>query len=295
MNKLIIGSHVSLSGPEYLVGSVNEALGYDANTFMIYTGAPQNTIRKDTSTFKIEQAHKLMQENNIDINNVIVHAPYIINLCSENIETRKLAREFLIKELDRVHEMGFTKLVLHPGCKLKQDLNVAIEQIADGINNAFIHSNNNVSILLETMAGKGSEVGHQTSDIVSIINLVENKQRIGVCLDTCHISDSGIDLDDFEQYINDFDQTIGIDRIKCIHVNDSMNIVNARKDRHQNLGYGKIGFDKLLKVIYHPKLISVPKILETPYVEENGVFKAPYKKEIDMIRNKHFDDWKKFN
>lgn len=290
MNKLIIGSHVSLSAPEYLVGSVKETLSYGANTFMIYTGAPQNTIRKDTNTFKIDQAHKLMQDNNIDINNVIVHAPYIINLCSENLETRKLARDFLIKELNRVHEMGFNKLVLHPGCKLKQDLNVAIKQIADGINNAFVNANNNVSILLETMAGKGSEVGHQTSDIASIIDLIEDKNRIGICLDTCHISDSGIDLDNFEQYLNEFDQAIGIGKIKCIHVNDSMNIVNARKDRHQNLGYGEIGFDKILKVIYHPKLMHVPKILETPYVEELGVFKAPYKKEIDMIRNKHFDD-----
>ncbi len=298
MNKynLIIGSHVSLSSPDFLLGAVKEAISYESNTFMIYTGAPQNTIRKDIKTFKIKEAFDLMEKQNIKPSNVIVHAPYIINLASSKPETRQLAKEFLVKELERVDGLGFNKIVLHPGSRLEQTYEEGINLIAEGINFAFANIKNQTKILLETMAGKGTELGNKIDDIKNIFDKVEEKQRLGVCLDTCHISDAGYNLDHFDEYLKVFDEKIGIDKIECIHINDSMNECGARKDRHQNIGYGKIGFENLLKVIYHPKLDSIPKILETPYVEYLNTYIPPYKQEIEMIRNQKFFDWiKKLN
>lgn len=298
MNKynLIIGSHVSLSSPDFLLGAVKEAISYESNTFMIYTGAPQNTIRKDIKTFKIKEAFDLMEKQNIKPSNVIVHAPYIINLASSKPETRQLAKEFLVKELERVDGLGFNKIVLHPGSRLEQTYEEGINLIAEGINFAFANIKNQTKILLETMAGKGTELGNKIDDIKNIFDKVEEKQRLGVCLDTCHISDAGYNLDHFDEYLKVFDEKIGIDKIECIHINDSMNECGARKDRHQNIGYGKIGFENLLKVIYHPKLDSIPKILETPYVKYLNTYIPPYKQEIEMIRNQKFFDWiKKLN
>ncbi len=294
MNKIILGSHVALTSPDYLLGSVKEAISYGANTFMFYTGAPQNTIRKDTQLFKKEEAFLLMKKNNIDPENVIVHVPYIINLCSAKSDTRSFAIDFLTKEILRVHDLGFKYLVLHPGSRLDQELEVGLRQVIDGLNQAFENTKHtNVVILLETMAGKGSEVGTNIYEIKTILSGVKNNERIGVCLDTCHLSDSGIDINNFNQYLDDFEKDIGLDKIKCIHINDSMNPIGARKDRHQNIGYGHIGFEALLSVIYHEKLLNIPKILETPYVELNGKYQAPYKIEIEMIKAKAFNDWKK--
>ncbi|MGL4947800.1 MAG: deoxyribonuclease IV [Mycoplasma sp.] len=292
MNKLILGSHVSMSSPGYLLSAIEESLEYGANTFMIYTGPPQNTIRKDTSFFKIKEAFELMKESGIDYNDVIVHAPYIINLCSAKPDTRSLAKEFLAKELIRVGEMGLTKIVLHPGSRLEQPLHMGINLVIDGINIALRNANNNVMILLETMAGKGTEVGINIDELRMIIDGVEQKEKIGVCLDTCHLWDSGIELDNFDEYLNQFDASIGLDKIKCIHINDSMNVISAHKDRHQNIGYGEIGFDKLINIIYNEKLMHVPKILETPYYEKDGKSLPPYKIEIEMIKNKEFKPWK---
>lgn len=292
MSKLIIGSHVSLSSPNYLLGAVQDSINYGANTFMVYTGAPQNTVRRDIADFKVRAAHELMQANDIRIDNIIVHAPYIINLCSAKLSTRDLAVDFLTKELDRVNQMGFTKLVLHPGSRIDQELSVGIKQIVDGLNYVFDHSHNEVMVLLETMAGKGSEVGSNMQELQQIIAGVKNQDRVGVCLDTCHLSDAGIDITDFNQYLDQFDKVIGIDKIKCVHVNDSMNVKGSHKDRHNNLGYGHIGFDTLINIIYNPRLENVPKILETPYVEKGGDFVPPYKQEIEMIKNKKFTDWR---
>lgn len=292
--ELIIGSHVTLGAPNYLLGAVDEAISYGANTFMIYTGAPQNTNRKDVHLFKIEQAHALMKGNNIDSNNIIVHVPYIINLCSSKADTRKFGIDFLIEEIKRTEALGFNKLVLHPGSRLDQSIEQGLDEIIFGINTAIEKTkNSNVIIVLETMAGKGSELGTNISQLAKIIQNINNQTRIGVCLDTCHLSDSGININDFDQYLDEFATKIGLEYIKCIHINDSMNPIGSHKDRHQNIGYGYIGFDELIKVIYHPRLMHVPKILETPYIEINKKYYAPYKYEIEMIKNKHFIDWKK--
>lgn len=278
---------MSMSSPKYLLGAVEDTIINDGNTFMIYTGAPQNTIRQNTNLFKIEEAFKKMLDHNIDPNNIIVHAPYIINLCSNKEDTRKLGVDFLTLELKRVADMGFNKLVLHPGCKMEFSTEEAIEFIVNGIKMALKNANNNVCILLETMAGKGSEIGSNLNEIQEIITKVDNN-KIGVCLDTCHLSDSGIDLTNFEHYLDEFDDKIGITKIKCIHINDSKNEIGSHKDRHENLGQGKIGLENLLRVIYSPRLSNIPKILETPWIKEENKVISPYKKEIEIIKTNKF-------
>jgi len=283
---LKIGSHVGMSSPDYLVGAVKEALSYDANTFMFYTGAPQNTRRTEIEKLKIEEAKALMIENNIDINDVVVHAPYIINLGNTiKPETYELAVEFLIKELDRVKAIGCNKLVLHPGAHVKAGVDVGLDSIVTGLNEVLKH-NHQIDICLETMAGKGTELGRNFEEIKYIIDHVEDNTYVKVCLDTCHINDAGYDLNNFDEVLESFEQIIGLDRLAVIHVNDSLNERGAMKDRHANIGYGTIGFDALNHVVNHPKLKDVVKILETPWYQD----KPFYKKEIDMLRAQSFEE-----
>jgi len=284
---LKIGSHVSMKGKEMYEGSVNEALGYNANSFMIYTGAPQNTIRKKVEDLQIEEAINLMKENNLSFDNVVVHAPYIINLANPSEEKRAFAVEFLSKEVLRTDAMQVTQIVLHPGSAVGLDRPQAIKWIAEGINEVIENTKeSNVRIALETMAGKGNEVGRSFEELAEIISLVNNKDRVSVCFDTCHVHDSGYDVkNNLEAVLKEFDETVGLNKISVVHVNDSKNEQGARKDRHENIGFGHIGFDALIDVIYHDKFKDIPKILETPYVE--GM--PPYKHEIIMIRNKTFN------
>ena len=282
---MIIGSHVSFKKDTQLVGSVKEALSYGSTTFMFYTGAPQNANRLPIDDNLTKEAKKLMIENNIDINNVVVHAPYIINLASSN----DFAVTFLKQELKRVEQLGMNKLVLHPGSSVKLSKEEGIKNIIDNLNKV---GKSNVLILLETMAGKGTELGKTFEEIKEIIDGVNYK--LGVCLDTCHINDAGYDLNNFDKVLDLFDQKIGLDYLKCIHINDSKNVINAHKDRHENIGYGTIGFDNLIKIIYNEKLKNIPKILETPYVSVDDNSKErmypPYKFEIEMILNKKFNN-----
>jgi len=285
---LIIGSHVSYKKDEGLVGSVKETLSYGANTFMFYTGAPQNTMRSPIDMDKVNEAKKLMKENNIDINNVVVHAPYIINLANGE----DFAVSFLKQEVKRCETIGVKLLVLHPGSSVKLTKEEGINNIISGLNKVLT-SDTDVTILLETMAGKGSEVGSSFNELKEIIDGVKYNDKLGVCLDTCHINDSGYDISEFDKVLNEFDEVIGLNKLRCIHVNDSMNEKGTKKDRHNNIGFGTLGYDNILKVIYHEKLKDVPKILETPYVSRSDEVKErlypPYKFEIEMIRNKEFD------
>ena len=281
---MIIGSHVSF-GKDQLLGSAKMAASYGANTFMFYTGAPQNTIRADINADLIDKAKKFMQGNNIDINNVICHAPYIINLANkEKVESWNFSITFLKNEISRITKMGINYIVVHPGNALKLDKMTALANISEAIN-YIIDENTLPMILLETMAGKGSECGINLYELKEIYNNINLKDKVGFCLDTCHLNDSGVDIAKFDDYLIEFDNEIGIDKIKCIHINDSKNIIGAHKDRHANIGYGTIGFDNLINVIYNPKLKDVPKILETPYINDY----PPYKFEIDMIVNKKFN------
>lgn len=281
---MIIGSHVNF-GSEQLLGSAKQAVSFGANTFMFYTGAPQNTIRKDIKDDLTDEAVKYMKENNIDINNVICHAPYIINLANkEKEDSWNFSISFLKNEISRITKMGINYIVVHPGNALKIDRMEALNNIAEAINN-IITTETMPMILLETMAGKGTECGINIYEINEILNKVNLKEKVGVCLDTCHLNDSGIDISKFDEYLNEFDEKIGIEKIKCVHVNDSKNEIGTHKDRHANLGYGTIGFENLINVIYNTRLKNVPKILETPWIGEY----PPYKIEIDMIKNKKFN------
>lgn len=283
---------MSFNKNDQLIGSVKQALDYGANTFMFYTGAPQNTNRVKIDDALTYEAKQLMIKNNINIDNVIIHAPYIINLANDN-SNYDFSIAFLKEEISRAALLGINKIVLHPGSHVGLGIDLGISNIIYALNKV-LDNTYDVIICLETMAGKGSECGFCFEDIKKIIEGVSNKNKIGVCLDTCHINDAGYDLTNFEKVLNEFDQVIGLNYLKCIHINDSKNKIGSHKDRHENIGLGTIGFDNLIKIIYHKKLENIPKILETPFVSNDDSSKdrlyAPYKFEIDMIKKKTFNN-----
>ena len=240
-----LGCHVSMSAPDYVLGAVKEAVSYGANAFMLYTGAPQNTRRKAMSELKIEEAHTLMKEHGIEESSMIVHAPYIINLANcVREETFTLGVEFLQKEIARVQALRATVLVLHPGSHVKAGEEEGLKKIVEGLDQAMTDVQD-VQIAIETMAGKGSEIGYSFAHIRYLMDHAAYGDRLRVCLDTCHIHDAWYDLSDFDQILDEFDKVIGLDRLVCMHINDSKNVQGARKDRHANIGFGEIGFDKL--------------------------------------------------
>lgn len=292
---LKIGSHVSMNGKSMLVGAVEEALSYEANSFMIYTGAPQNTIRRSISSMKIEEAKQLMDEAGIPLDNVIVHAPYIMNLANGDPEKRQFAVDFLTTEIERTAAIGAKQIVLHPGAHVKQGAQVGIAYIIEGLNKVLENTKDlDVKIALETMAGKGTEVGRTFEELKAIINGVVHDERLSVCFDTCHTHDAGYDTkNDFDAVIAEFDRVIGKERISVFHINDSKNVQGAGKDRHENIGFGYLGFDALNYIVNHPDFMDIPKILETPYVTPTEDSKdktlPPYKFEIEMFRNQVFN------
>ncbi|KAB8122013.1 MAG: endonuclease IV [Candidatus Phytoplasma cynodontis] len=282
-----IGSHVSFKQPLLYLGSLREALYFDSNTFMIYTGAPQNTIRVNLNETNIKQTIKEIKKNNIDINDLIGHAPYIVNLANPILKKRQFSIDFLTQEILRFSKMEITTMVLHPGNAINQNRIESIKWISEGINQIIKNTPLiKTKIALETMSGKGNEIGYCFEEIKDIINLIENKKRISVCFDTCHVFDSGYDIkNNFELVMNEFNSIIGFEYLNVFHINDSKNYLGSKKDRHENIGFGKIGFDALIKIIFEPKFIKLPKILETPFI--NGY--PPYKEEIDMIKKKKFN------
>jgi len=286
---LKIGSHVSMSGKKMLLGASEEAASYGANTFMIYTGAPQNTRRKKIEELNIEAGLLHMKEHGMT--DIVVHAPYIINLGNTTKpETFELGVDFLTSEIQRTHALGAKQIVLHPGAHVGAGADAGIQQIIKGLNEVLT-ADQEVQIALETMAGKGTECGRSFEEIAQIIDGVTHNEKLSVCFDTCHVHDAGYDIvQDFDGVLNEFDKTVGIQRIKVLHINDSKNVLGARKDRHENIGFGEIGFGALNYIVHHPAFTEVPKILETPYVgEDKKNKKAPYQLEIDMVRAQSFD------
>lgn len=279
---LKIGSHVSFKKDTQLLGSLDEALSYGSTTFMLYTGAPQNTNRVILDKSITNQAIEKMKDNGIDINDVIVHAPYIINLANSDESKYQFSISFLKQECKRCEELGITKLVLHPGSHVGLGEEQGLSNIINALNE--ILPTTKTVILLETMAGKGTELGKNLEQIKTIINGVKYS-NIGICLDTCHLSDSGYDMTNFDSFLNKMDDMDLLSKVGCIHINDSKNPMGSHKDRHENIGFGYLGFNTLINIIYNDRLKNIPKILETPYVGEV----APYKYEIDMIRDKKFD------
>ena len=278
---LYIGSHVGFNKNEQLLGSLNEAISYGSNTFMFYTGAPQNTMRYEIDDKLTEKAYEKMKENGILLDKIIVHAPYIINLANPDLSKHDFAINFLKQEVIRCEKLGIKNMVLHPGSHVGSGIDSGINLIIDGLNKV-LEIDNSVCILLETMAGKGSEVGSNFDEIKRIIDGVNKKELIGVCMDTCHMHDSGYDVSDSNKLLDEFDDIVGLEYVKCIHINDSKNIRGTRKDRHENLGKGYLGLDNIMNFIYNKRLDNIPKILETPYINDQ----APYKEEIELIRKR---------
>ncbi|MEX3621833.1 deoxyribonuclease IV [Viridibacillus arvi] len=285
---MLIGSHVSMSGKKMLLASSEEAASYGASTFMIYTGAPQNTRRKPIEELNIDEGLLHMKEHGLS--NIVVHAPYIINIANTTKpEVFALGVDFLQKEIERTAAIGAKQIVLHPGAHVGAGTEVGIARIIEGLNEV-LSQDYPVQIALETMAGKGSECGRTFEELAQIFDGVKNNERLSVCFDTCHTHDAGYDIiNDFDGVLENFDKTIGIDRIKVLHINDSKNVCGAAKDRHENIGFGHIGFDALNRIVHHEAFQDVPKILETPFVGADAKNKkAPYKYEIEMFRNQTF-------
>lgn len=282
----ILGSHVGMSGKDMMLGSVKEALSYDADTFMLYTGAPQNTRRKDISELCIAPAWECMHAHGIE--SFVVHAPYIINLANTiNPSTYEIAVEFLSLEIERTIAMGSRILILHPGSHVGAGQKAGIDRIAQGLNEVLTRDQN-CYIALETMAGKGSEIGRSFEELAAVFDKVRLNDKLRICMDTCHLHDAGYDIvHDFDGVISSLDRLIGKDKIALFHINDSKNERGAGKDRHANIGDGFIGTEALRRIVHHPDFLHLPKILETPYIPsltDPDKKIAPYKEEIALLR-----------
>jgi len=277
--KLIIGRHVPVKSPHSLSGAVKEAVSYDANALMIYLGAPQNSRRRPLAELKIDEFKMTLNEKVIDINNVVVHGPYVVNLANTSREEIfHWSVEFLKKEVARMEEIGLKTLVLHPGSAVNTPTEEALTQVVKGIN-LVLEKSSAVRIALETMCGRGSEVGINFEQLKYIIDRVERKERVGVCWDTCHLYTAGYDIkNNLEAVIKEFEEKIGLKKLWVIHVNDSLNELGAKIDRHENIGYGKIGFEALKRIVYHPKFDGKIKLLETPRKREE------FQEEIRLLK-----------
>lgn len=286
MEEIKIGSHVGMAGKEMFLASVKEAESYGANVLMLYTGAPQNTRRKEIKDLNIEAGWAYAKQ--AGIREIVVHAPYIINLANTvKPETFELAVQFLEKEIRRTAAMRSHILVLHPGPALDAGAEAGIAQTVRGLNMVLDENEDEVFIALETMAGKGSEIGRTFEEIKAIYDGVNKKERLRVCFDTCHVNDAGYDLvHDYDGVFKHFDQVIGLDQIAVFHINDSLNPLGAHKDRHANIGQGTIGFETLHRLVHDPRFMEIPKILETPWLCAEGETKKtipPYKEEIQQL------------
>lgn len=286
MSKIKLGCHVGMSGKEMFLASAKEAASYGANVFMLYTGAPQNTRRKDISELNIEAGWEYARQHGIE--EIVVHAPYIINLANTvKPETYELAVEFLEKEIIRTAAMRSRIMVLHPGSHVNAGVEAGIAQVIKGLNTVLNQNDDDVYIALETMAGKGSEVGRTFEELKAIYDGVDKKDRLRVCFDTCHVNDAGYDIvNHYDEVFEEFDKVIGLDQIAVFHINDSMNPLGAHKDRHANIDKGSIGYETLHRLVHDERFIDVPKILETPWLAEEGSdkkTKPPYKEEIEWL------------
>lgn len=279
-----IGSHVSFSD-KGLLNAASEAVTYGAGSFMIYTGAPQNTRRKPIEEQYITEGKEIMAKHGID--EIVVHAPYIINLGSYKSNTFQLAVDFLQEEIRRTDYIGVKNIVLHPGAYTDKDAEYGIARIAEGLNEVLKGTKEtNVNIALETMAGKGSEIGRSFEELAAIIDKVEDNERLTVCMDTCHIHDAGYDIvHDLDGVLEQFDRLVGLNRLAVLHLNDSKNLRGSGKDRHAPVGSGLIGFNAIKNMVHHESLKHLPMILETPWIGKNKSQQRPmYEAEIALLR-----------
>ena len=290
---MLIGSHVSNSGDLMLYNALQEALSYKANCFMVYLGPPQSTMRKPFNLLHSDMMQKGLKEAGIRPSDVIIHAPYIVNLAQPDEEKRMFGVDFIANELKMTGLVGARYMVLHPGAHMKEGIEAGLERIAKSLKEILSRTSGDDTIIaIETMAGKGSECCYEFSQIKKLIDLVGSplNERLGVCFDTCHVHDAGYDIiNDYDGVMKEFDEVVGLDKIKVFHINDSKNERESHKDRHENIGFGCIGFDALMRFINDERFSDIPKILETPYVKDGEENYSPYKYEIEMIRNQTFD------
>ncbi|NDV46832.1 deoxyribonuclease IV [Paludibacter sp. 221] len=271
---LNVGCHLSLSGGYEAMGK--DALKINANTFQFFTRNPRGGAAKEIDPADAEALKVLMEKNNFAP--LLAHASYTLNLCSSNPQTRNFGRETMIDDLNRLKQLPCKLYNFHPGSHTGQGIETGIKQITEALNK-IITEDLDICILLETMSGKGSEVGGKFEEIREIIDGVELNDKLGVCLDTCHIYDGGYDIvNDLDGVLTQFDKIIGLDRLKAIHLNDSMNPMGSHKDRHAKIGEGNIGLDTFGRIINHPKLKHLPFLLETPNEPEG------YGEEIKLLR-----------
>lgn len=272
---LNIGCHLSASKGFENMGKV--ALSIGANTFQFFTRNPRGGKAKEIDEKDVEAFLSLAEENNFA--KLVAHAPYTVNPCSKDTKTREFARMIMEDDLKRMEYIPGNYYNFHPGSHVGQGIDTGIEIIAELLNDIITPEQSTI-VLLETMSGKGSEVGSRFEELKTLIDRVELKDKIGVCMDTCHINDAGYDIvNNLDGVLSDFDQIIGLDKLYAMHINDSLNPLSAHKDRHAKIGEGHIGHEGICKVINHPKLCHLPFILETPN-ELDG-----YEKEIAMLRS----------
>lgn len=272
---LNIGCHLSASKGYLNMGK--EALSINANTFQFFSRNPRGSKAKDLDLKDIEEYKKLAKENNFAT--ILAHAPYILNPCSSNEQNRILAFELMQDDLKRLEYIPNQMYNFHPGSHTGQGVEVGINQISEMLNK-LLTEEQTTTVLLETMAGKGSEVGSKFEELKAIIDKVDLKEKMGVCLDTCHVNDAGYDVvNNLDGVLEEFDKVIGIKYLKAIHLNDSKNPLASHKDRHECIGEGNIGIEAFERIINHPQLKHLPFYLETPNELEG------YKKEIEILRN----------
>lgn len=274
---LTIGCHLSASAGYEAMGK--EAVSIGANTFQFFTRNPRGGKAKDINPADVEKFLSFSKENGIE--KILAHAPYTLNACSADEGIRRFAKETMADDLRRMEYTPGNCYNFHPGSHVGQGPEAGITMIADMLNE-ILTRDITTTVLLETMAGKGSEVGKDFEEIREIIDRVSLDDKLGVCLDTCHVWDGGYDIvNDLDGVIAKFDDVIGLDRLKAIHLNDSMNVRGAHKDRHQKIGQGEIGLEALVRVINHPALKNLPFYLETP----NEI--PGYAEEIQLLREKY--------
>lgn len=272
---LNIGCHLSISNGFEAIGK--QALAIDANTFQFFTRNPRGGSARKIVQSDVDALKSIMKENNFA--KILAHAPYTMNLCSAKAETREFALNTLTDDLRRMEYLPNNLYNFHPGSHTGQGVEIGIQQITDALNTAM-YEEMTTTVLLETMAGKGSEIGSRFEELKMIIDGVKLNDKIGVCLDTCHVFDAGYDIvDNLESVLEDFDRIIGLDRLKAIHLNDSMNYLGCHKDRHQKIGQGALGIEAFRKIINHRNLCDLPFYLETPneiegYAEEIRLLKT---------------------
>lgn len=271
---MYIGCHLSAAKGYAAMGK--QALNLGANTFAFFTRNPRGGKAKEIDPSDVGELLLLMEENKFG--KLVAHAPYTMNLCAAKENIRQFSKEMLMDDLERMEYLPGNYYNFHPGSHVGQGAETGIDVISQALNEA-LKPEQTTTVLLETMAGKGSEVGRNFQELRSILDRVELSGKMGVCLDTCHIWDGGYDIvDRLEDVLGEFDQVIGLERLKAVHLNDSMNECGAHKDRHEKIGQGKLGLEAIGRIINHPSLKDLPFILETPNEEEG------YRQEIALLR-----------